>query len=271
MFSRNTKGIPYIGRNNSLPPYIQNLTAEQPLSIQSLLPMILSKNSSNNANQQSHLSNFPVSQTRSSVPTSIQANPSANTARKKIQTVNNTDASSNQPAEDPPSGSPDIPPNPSPHDLVLQKLLGNKMNDLWTIKHDICSPYDCSKNFLELITLLNLRTYGCEFRYFIYNNLRIVPKINKRDFTSNGKLQYDWGPYSIFPSIYDPRITNITKFFIRIETISLSGIFSETPPLGGTYGPFSMVLGNSTERDTNKFSSIATKIILWRWYYSPFV
>ncbi|RIA79937.1 hypothetical protein C1645_782113 [Glomus cerebriforme] len=113
------------------------------------------------------------------------------------------------------------------------------------------------------------------FDILLYNNLRIVPKTMKRDFTPNGKLQYDWGPYSIahnlsnitnnfdwtVPSIYNSRITNTSKFFIRVETISLSGIFGEQPPLGGTYGPFSMVLGDPSHPTASE-SSIASKITI---------
>ncbi|CAG8743984.1 9714_t:CDS:1, partial [Racocetra fulgida] len=40
----------------------------------------------------------------------------------------------------------------------------------------------------------------------------------------------------------ESRITNTSNFYIRVETISRSGIFGATPPLGGTYGPISISL-----------------------------
>ncbi|CAB5368214.1 unnamed protein product [Rhizophagus irregularis] len=93
-----------------------------------------------------------VKPVQSSASTSVR-NPSTNTMQNNV--------SLKQPTESPPSsGSPDIPLNPSPlqiHDLASLKLLGKKMKNLWTAKHDICSPYDCSKNFLESITLSNLQ------------------------------------------------------------------------------------------------------------------
>ncbi|CAG8639555.1 16339_t:CDS:2, partial [Dentiscutata erythropus] len=66
------------------------------------------------------------------------------------------------------------------------------------------------------------------FHVFLYNNLQAVPdeKAKKRDYSPNGK----------------PRITNASNFYIRVETISKSGIFGATPPLGGTYGPISLSL-----------------------------
>jgi hypothetical protein len=52
------------------------------------------------------------------------------------------------------------------------------------------------------------------------------------------------------PFLRDDRITNASNFYIRVETISHSGIFGSTPPLGGTYGPIEIALRESPENDT---------------------
>ncbi|KAG9287146.1 hypothetical protein G9A89_001041 [Geosiphon pyriformis] len=114
---------------------------------------------------------------------------------------------------------------------------------------------------------MSARVVG-QFNVFLYNNLKMVPdeksakkrdycgSFCKRDYTPNGKLIYDWGPRIIatnltnstnnydweVPYLNDPRITNSSAFYIRVETISYSGIFGATPPLGGTYGPVAIEL-----------------------------
>ncbi|CAG8688286.1 18365_t:CDS:2, partial [Acaulospora morrowiae] len=127
------------------------------------------------------------------------------------------------------------------------------------------------------------------FHVFLYNNLQAVPDekaakkrdIVKRDYSSNGKIIYDWGPYPIatnltnttnnydwtVPYLYnEPRIKNASNFYIRVETISRSGIFGATPPLGGTYGPIQIAMKepplgwNETHADSS-VSSGAQKMI----------
>ncbi|CAG8793042.1 20411_t:CDS:2, partial [Dentiscutata erythropus] len=74
------------------------------------------------------------------------------------------------------------------------------------------------------------------FHVFLYNNLQAVPDEKaKKDITL---LMARAVPYLN----NEPRITNASNFYIRVETISIFGIFGATPPLGGTYGPISISL-----------------------------
>ncbi|GET50655.1 hypothetical protein RIR_jg21741.t1 [Rhizophagus irregularis DAOM 181602=DAOM 197198] len=58
---------------------------------------------------------------------------------------------------------------------------------------------------------------------------RIISQQTSQYTTNN----YDW----IVPLLHDSRITNASNFYVRVETISLSGIFGVTPSSGGTHGP----------------------------------
>ncbi|CAB4425628.1 unnamed protein product [Rhizophagus irregularis] len=60
---------------------------------------------------------------------------------------------------------------------------------------------------------------------------RIISQQTSQYTTNN----YDW----IVPLLHDSRITNASNFYVRVETISLSGIFGVTPSSGGTHGPIS--------------------------------
>ncbi|CAG8707072.1 15329_t:CDS:2 [Funneliformis mosseae] len=95
------------------------------------------------------------------------------------------------------------------------------------------------------------------FQVMLYNSLKAVSDakksdLTKRDYSPNGKLSYDWGP--IIPNLYDDRITNASDFYVRVETISQSGIFGSTPPLGGTYGPIAIVLQGNSDDDADNTS-----------------
>ncbi|CAG8742690.1 28528_t:CDS:2 [Gigaspora margarita] len=92
-------------------------------------------------------------------------------------------------------------------------------------------------------------------------SLKPVPDSKRRDYSPNGKIMYDWGPMPIasnltnmtnnydwkVPYINHPRISNSSDFYIRVETMSKSGIFGSSVPLGGIYGPFSMELKDPPE------------------------
>ncbi|CAG8477589.1 12307_t:CDS:1, partial [Acaulospora colombiana] len=71
----------------------------------------------------------------------------------------------------------------------------------------------------------------------------------------------------VVPYLYDePRIKNASNFYIRVETISRSGIFGATPPLGGTYGPIKIALkepppGWNESHADSAVSSGAQKVI----------
>ncbi|CAG8514712.1 8814_t:CDS:2 [Ambispora leptoticha] len=126
---------------------------------------------------------------------------------------------------------------------------------------------------------MSARVVG-QFNVFLYNNLKMVPDEKggkKRDYTPNGKLTYDWGPKIIatnltnttnnydweVPYLNDERITNASLFYIRVESISYSGIFGATPPLGGTYGPVAIELRdpppgfNEQEQKTSDAAPVA--------------
>ncbi|KAF0474735.1 hypothetical protein F8M41_024648 [Gigaspora margarita] len=99
------------------------------------------------------------------------------------------------------------------------------------------------------------------FAILLYNSLKPVPDSKRRDYSPNGKIMYDWGPMPIasnltnmtnnydwkVPYINHPRISNSSDFYIRVETMSKSGIFGSSVPLGGIYGPFSMELKDPPE------------------------
>ncbi|CAG8542367.1 2446_t:CDS:2, partial [Scutellospora calospora] len=101
-----------------------------------------------------------------------------------------------------------------------------------------------------------------DFAILLYDSVKLVPDAKKRDYSPNGKLTYDWGPMAKVPYLNNPRITNASDFYIRVETISRSGIFGSSVPLGGIYGPFTMELKDPPEGQnvTQKEVSLASKL-----------
>ncbi|CAG8768434.1 5638_t:CDS:2, partial [Dentiscutata erythropus] len=90
------------------------------------------------------------------------------------------------------------------------------------------------------------------FAVLLYNTLKLVPDAKKRDYSPNGKIMYDWGPMPKVPYINNPRISNSSDFYVRVETMSRSGIFGSSVPLGGIYGPFSIELKDPPEGQNAK-------------------
>ncbi|CAI2174611.1 12530_t:CDS:2 [Funneliformis geosporum] len=82
----------------------------------------------------------------------------------------------------------------------------------------------------------------------LYNGSSKKSDLSKRDYSPNGKLSYDWGPYPI-------AIISQIQLTIMIETISHSGTFGATPPLGGTYGPTAIELHEHSDDNTENISS----------------
>ncbi|CAG8794978.1 35078_t:CDS:2, partial [Racocetra persica] len=146
----------------------------------------------------------------------------------------------------------------------------------WQIKEKACIEVSGPSNKTvvepETIQRISWNQSPCQmearivgnFAILLFNSLKLVPDAKKRDYSQNGKIMYDWGPMPIasdltnitnnydwyekkVPYLNHPRISNSSDFYIRVETMSRSGIFGSSVPLGGLYGPFSIELKDPPE------------------------
>ncbi|CAG8565349.1 9315_t:CDS:2 [Cetraspora pellucida] len=191
---------------------------------------------------------------KSSIP-SIPSFPSETAQPMSPKTAKSPDSGSKAPS----SGSPNTSPKSNGNGNSNAKATPSIKKTPWQEKEKACIEVSGPPNQTVIqpdsIQRISWNQSPCQmearivgnFAILLFNSLKLVPDAKKRDYSQNGKIMYDWGPMPKVPYLNHPRITNSSDFYIRVETISRSGIFGSSVPLGGIYGPFSIELKDPPE------------------------